>query len=113
MVAKFPQASPTGQEQTGERPAVVVGVPDFIEQPRFPGLILVPFTSKIQHYTNRSRVLYPLYLAGTGGLTKDSIALLDQVRFLDASRLTGYLGHLTDTEYEPVKAGLHKMFGCS
>ena len=113
MTARFPESKPAGREQAGDRPAIVVGVPDFIEAPRYPGLILVPLTSQVQHYLGRSSVLYPRFPTRVGGLTRDSVALTDQVRFLDHRRLTGYLGHLTREEYAPVQRALALMHGAS
>lgn len=54
----------------------------------------------------------PLYLslpAGAGGLREDSTVLLDQFGFVDASRVVGFVGTLTDAEYLPIQEGLRRM----
>lgn len=43
---QFPAQRPPGHEQIGTRPAVVVGIPDRVGAPRFPSLMVVPFTEK-------------------------------------------------------------------
>lgn len=102
----FPMAQPTGREQTHLRPAVVVGAPDFLQSPAYPGLVVVPFTSRLERLASYARGMYPHYARGMGGLTRDSAALVDQVRFVDAVRIQGNLGRLTEQEYEPIRLAL-------
>ncbi|MCE7870963.1 hypothetical protein DYH09_11380 [bacterium CPR1] len=40
---------------------------------------------------------------------QQSMALLDQIRSLDASRVAGYLGSLEPAEYEPIQRGLLRL----
>ena len=85
------ELSPTrGSEQAGSRPAIIVSR-DAIN--RFsPVVIVVPITG-LEHKTR----IYPSQVvvrAGTGGLTKDSIALCEQVRAISKERLARHLGHL-------------------
>lgn len=49
--------------------------------------------------------------AGAGGLPRPSIALLDQVRSIDAGRVSSYLGSLTGEEFRSIHAGLKQIFG--
>ncbi|WP_229756051.1 type II toxin-antitoxin system PemK/MazF family toxin, partial [Deinococcus soli (ex Cha et al. 2016)] len=71
---------------------------------------LVPFTSQVEKFRDLSEALYSMYASGSGGLTRDSIALIDQVRYVDQARITGRLGRFTETEYEPVRRAIKVMF---
>jgi mRNA-degrading endonuclease toxin of MazEF toxin-antitoxin module len=44
-------------------------------------------------------------------LPRPSIALLDQVRSIDARRVSGHLGSLTGKKFQPIKEGLKPIFG--
>lgn len=110
LKVQFPAQGPPGHEQTGTRPAVVVGVPDRAGTPRFPALVVVPFTSQVGGYATASPVLYPVLRAGQGGLTVESVALVDNVRALGVSRLLGRLGTLSTDEYAPIRAALAAVF---
>ncbi|HKI31615.1 MAG TPA: type II toxin-antitoxin system PemK/MazF family toxin [Gemmataceae bacterium] len=82
--------SPTrGSEQSGVRPVLVVQTDR--ANPHSPHTIIVPFTTKIRQKVLPSHVLVP---AGEGGLTQDSVALCEQIRVIDNSRLLARLGDL-------------------
>ncbi len=106
---QFPAQRPPGHEQVGTRPAVVVGIPEQVGSPRYPGLIMVPFTTSASDYAANSPALYPQFLAGQGGLPLDSVALCDHVRSLGVSRILARLGSLSPEEYAPVEAALQGM----
>ena len=79
-----------GSEQGGERPVVVMSR-DAINQSS-PVVIVVPVTN----LTNKKRI-YPSQVvlkAGEGGLKMDSVALGEQVRAINVTRLSTHLGHL-------------------
>ncbi len=78
-----------GTEQSGVRPALVVQSDR--ANPHSPHTIIVPFTTRIRQRLLPSHVSVP---AGEGGLTQDSVALCEQVRVVDGSRLLDYLGSL-------------------
>ncbi len=112
--ARFPGHNPRGREQEGYRPAVVVAIPEHVGTPRFAVLLLAPMTSdKGLDWPDDAPALYPRYPAGTAGLHSPSICLLDQVRALDAERIGGYRGSLSDEEYRPIREGLQRMMGIS
>ena len=112
FVADFPEHDPSGHEQEGPRPAILVGLPTRAERPRFPVLMLAPVTTfRAQSWVMVAPELYPVLRAGAGGLRVDSVALLDQTRALDASRVSRYLGQLTPEEYTPVQGAMRLIFG--
>lgn len=111
FVVHFPEHDPSGHEQEGLRPAVLVGLPTNAGRPRFPVLLLAPVTTfREQTWVRVSPDLYPVLGAGAGGLRVESVALLDQTRALDASRVSRYLGTLTPEEYAPVYAAVRRIF---
>lgn len=110
FVTEFPEHDPSGREQQGLRPAVVVGLPTNAGPPRFPVLLLAPVaTYRAQDWVTAAPDLYPVLSAGTGGLTAASVVLIDQTRALDASRVRRFLGTLTSDQYAPIHAGLKSI----
>jgi len=108
--ALFPEHVPGGREQQGLRPAVVVGIPERLGEPRFEVLVVVPMTTdRSQAWSKRSPALYPRFARGTAKLRSPSICLLDQVRAIGAERVRGYRGTLTADQYHPIHAGLREM----
>ncbi|WP_211252406.1 type II toxin-antitoxin system PemK/MazF family toxin [Deinococcus marmoris] len=111
FVADFPEHDPSGHEQEGPRPAVLVGLPTNAGRPRFPVLMLAPVTTFRGHaWVTAAPGLYPVLPAGAGGLRVPSVVLIDQTRALDASRVSRYLGLLTPEEYAPVQAAVRLIF---
>jgi len=111
VFALFPAHRPGGHEQEGMRPAVVVGLPDRLGEPRFGVLIVAPMTTdRGQEWAGRSPSLYPRLPEGTANLRSPSICLLDQVRTLDASRVRRYRGSLNRDQYQPIRDGLRRIF---
>lgn len=110
ITARFPEQKPQGREQEGYRPAIVVGVPNFIGQLRFQVIIVVPMTTyKNQSWVDNSPDLYPVFPSGIANLKSPSIALLDQIRAIDAQRIINYRGSLTSEQYKPIASGLKQM----
>ena len=111
VFALFPSHWPGGHEQEGMRPAVVVGLPERLGEPRFGVLIVVPMsTDRGQEWAGRSPTLYPRFREGTANLKSPSICLLDQVRALDAGRVRRYRGSLNKNQYQPIRDGLRRIF---
>lgn len=110
IIVRLPAHRPTGHEQEGHRPAVVVGPLDRLEPPRFPLLVAVPLTTyRQQPWVQAAPGLYPVLETGSGGLPQASVALLDQIRSLDQTRVLRWLGRLTDAEFTPIREGLRGM----
>lgn len=104
----FPVHQPPGHEQEGSRPAVIVGVAT--GPTRFPVVVVVPLTTQAREWTDHNPTLYPQLDAGSGGLIRPSVALLDQVRAVDAGRLATCLGTLSRAAYAPIHRGLSMLF---
>ena len=111
VFALFPAHRPGGHEQEGMRPAVVVGLPERLGDPRFGVLIVAPMTTdRGQEWAERSPTLYPRFPEGTANLKSPSICLLDQVRALDAGRVRRYRGSLNRGQYRLLRDRLRCIF---
>ncbi|MFM7602166.1 MAG: type II toxin-antitoxin system PemK/MazF family toxin [Pseudanabaena sp.] len=110
VTAKFPSQNPSGREQEGYRPAIVVGIPSRLGKLRFPLVFVVPMTTdRGQDWAANSPDLYVRFSVGIAGLKSPSIALLDQVRAIDISRIVAYRGRLTPQQYEAIAESLQKI----
>jgi mRNA interferase MazF len=79
-----------GSEQAGQRPVVVMSRDSINEHSSV--IVAVPVTDKANKKT-----IYPSHTVlreGEGGLTKDSVALGEQVRAISSTRLLRYMGRL-------------------
>jgi mRNA interferase MazF len=91
-----------GSEPAAQRPVIVVSR-DALNQ-NSPVVIVVPVTDA----AHKKRV-YPSHVvlkSGDGGLTKESVALGEQVRAIGTSRLMRHMGHLTPTSVAAIGAAL-------
>ena len=110
VTAKFPSQNPSGREQEGYRPAIVVGIPSRLGKLRFPLVFVVPMTTdRGQEWADINPNLYVRFSAGIAGLKSPSIALLDQVRAIDVSRIVAYRGSLTPQQYAAIAESLQKI----
>ncbi|MBM3236548.1 type II toxin-antitoxin system PemK/MazF family toxin [Candidatus Poribacteria bacterium] len=110
MTVDIPSYS-RGREQTGIRPAIVVGLPTFLGKPRYPILVIVPMTTTTGPWRSQYPDFYPPLQVGDGGLTKPCVALLDQVRSISISRIGRYIGSLNPQQFAPISTGLKQIFG--
>lgn len=114
VTVRFPMQIPQGHEQEGYRPAIIVGLPTVLGTLRFPLIITVPLTTdKRQAWALASPNLYIRLPAKVAGLSSSSIALLDQIRAVDAKRIVNYRGSLTPDQYRPILEGLQRMMVAS
>lgn len=110
IIASFPRQLPSGREQQGYRPAIVVGLPSRIGTPRFPMILAIPLTTyREQVWAIASPKLYPVLDKGVANLPSASIALLDQLRALDRARIERYLGSLPITSYRTLRSELLRL----
>jgi mRNA interferase MazF len=102
-----PQGQP-GREQFGPRPAIVIQG----REGRYANLatvVLVPLTSKMK----------ALGFAGTfridpsaeNGLDVPSVALVHQIRAIDANRVQGTIGHLSDDNLLMLETEIRSLLG--
>ena len=95
-----------GSEQGGIRPVLILQ--NNVGNRHSPTVIAAAITSK-QDKTN-----LPTHIgikAGTGGLTRDSVVLLEQVRTLDKRRLREHMGHLDENQMAQVDDAIAVSFG--
>lgn len=95
-----------GHEQKGVRPCVVVSAPEVIAEQRYPLVCIVPLTG-----TPGEGALYPRLEPGASGLMKPSFALIDQLRSVDKSRVTRFLGRISVEELKNIDEGLRLYLG--
>jgi mRNA interferase MazF len=96
-----------GSEQAGVRPVVIVSR-DSLNAHR-PVVVVVPFTSR-----DRRALLHPGWVPVRGtdaGLGHDSLALCEQVRGVDKSRLRRYRGHVSEWAMRDIDEGLQIVLG--
>jgi len=90
-----------GVEQAGTRPVLIVQNDE--ANALIPTVTVVPLTSNLR----ASRFLFTVLIpTSESGLSKDSVALVFQIRTLDKSRLTHKAGHLSDGRMEDVDRAL-------
>lgn len=111
LTVEFPKRSPGGREQEGLRPAIVVGLPEVLGPLRFPMVFVVPFTSSIGSWASRNPAAYPIFDAGEGGLSRPSVALIDQVCAVDRERIRIHRGSLAPERLAVVLEALAKTAG--
>jgi mRNA interferase MazF len=95
-----------GTEQRGIRPVVVLQIDR--ANAVSPHTIIVPFTTKIQRALLPSHTFVP---AGTGSLSRDSVALCEQIRVIDKRRIIKVLGHLDVSYLEDISRALRAILG--
>jgi mRNA interferase MazF len=94
----------SGSEQQGHRPVIIVSHDAFNQSQNWRSIIVVPLsTSQAQAKRGLTAVFFQ---QGTANLSQDSIALCHQVTTLDRTKLTTYIGSLSDNEIKEVEEGL-------
>jgi len=86
----YANLNPTiGSEQGDMRPVLVVQ--NNAGNTHSPTVVVVPITRNLNKKALPTHVVLPQ----TSGLEHDSLALVEQIRTIDRSRITGYIGHIT------------------
>jgi len=93
-----------GSEQGGVRPALVIQ--NDIGNKYSPTLIVAAITSK-----DKPRLPTHISLVGLQALERNSVALLEQIRTIDKSRLTEYIGSVDAETMKAVDAALAVSVG--
>lgn len=103
----FADLSPVvGSEQGGFRPVLVIQ--NDIGNRFSPTVIVAAITAQIQKAKLPTHVEVQ---AREGGLERDSVILLEQIRTIDKQRLTDKITHLDDEMMKRVKDGLQISLG--
>lgn len=89
-----------GTEQKGIRPAIVVQSDR--ANKNSPHTIVIPLTSKIRKTILPSHTL----IKKSEGLIQDSIALAEQIRTIDKSRIVDIVGKLSDSTMRKVNEAI-------
>ena len=95
-----------GSEQGGLRPVLIVQ--NDVGNRYSPTVIAAAITSRI----SKTKLPTHIDLSGfEGGLSKDSVVLLEQIRTIDKKRLKEKMGHLDDGTMQYVNNALEVSFG--
>lgn len=100
-----PPVGPSGHEQFGYRPAIVVQ--DNIKFRSLPTVIIVPLTAN----PSASRFLGTFFIKKTpiNGLTEDSIAMVFQIRAIDKTRIKATVGRSSPAELQELTKKLKEL----
>jgi mRNA interferase MazF len=98
--------SPSGPEQAGIRPAVIVQ--DDVLNGSLPTMVVVPLTTKPRRLDLPSTILL---FAGEAGLPRDSVALCHQIQVRGKVRLLAKLGELEPARFQEVQEGVLSALG--
>jgi len=90
-----------GSEQSGRRPVLVIQRTAL--SAAVPTVVIIPFTTTLRRRGEPSSAFVP---AGEGGLRQDSVALCNQIRVLDKSRLLQRWGSLPSTRLSRIEDAL-------
>ena len=95
-----------GSEQAGSRPVVIIQ--NDIGNKHSPTVIIAAITSRI---STKVKLPVHVYLPDDCGLNQSSIALLEQIRTIDKSRLDEYIGRLDELTMKHIDEALEISFG--
>ena len=98
--------APSGPEQAGIRPAIVLQDDDLNQD--LETSIVIPLTSKTKRLSIPTTVYFP---AGEAGLTQNSVALCHQVQVRGKARFLSLLGSLNPIRLAEVQTALLDAFG--
>ena len=93
-------------EQAGRRPCVVVSSEASVMNARYDILVIVPLTS-----TRLNGRLYPVIKKGDVALKNDSVALVDQLRSIDKSRVSKVGDPLSTSAMGDIDAAIKHLLG--
>ena len=101
----YASLNPTiGSEQKGERPVVVLQ--NNLANKHSPTVIIAPITTVIK----KSYLPTHIIIYKNNFLKKDSTILIEQIRVIDKSRITVYLGKLTEYQIQKIDKALINAF---
>jgi mRNA interferase MazF len=102
----FANLNPTiGSEQGDVRPVLVVQ--NNAGNTHSPTVVVVPITSNLYKKALPTHVELPQ----SSGLESDSLALVEQIRTIDRTRMTGYIGHINNKVQSEIDTALSVCVG--
>lgn len=93
-----------GSEQNGKRPVVVIQ--NDIANKHSPTVIVAPITTIIK----KTYLPTHIVISKNNFLKKDSTILIEQIRVIDKSRITSFLGKLNKEEIKKIEKSIIKLF---
>ena len=94
----------SGSEQAGRRPVIVISNDGFNQAPEWRSVIVVPVSTSVSQARRGPTVVE--IAAGSGGLSRTSVAVCHQVTTLDRSKLSTRIGALASDVLWQVELGL-------
>lgn len=101
VLVEFPEHHPSGHEQEGRRPAVILSIP---QATRFPVVMVLPMTTADGAWVKRGKDAYLQLAKGQGGIKEPSVLLLDQLRAIGPERVLRIWGDLPAESFDRIKA---------
>jgi mRNA-degrading endonuclease toxin of MazEF toxin-antitoxin module len=102
-----PPAGPSGREQFGTRPAIVLQVKAFTAN--LSTVVIVPLTSRLS--ASRFAGSFTVSPTEANGLSLESVVLTHQVRAIDQGRIEKVIGRLADNQMARLEAELRALLG--
>jgi mRNA interferase MazF len=99
---------PSGSEQKGLRPAVLVSHNLFNQTVQWKSLLVVPVSTSVKQFQHNTTVVL---LPRSTGLSQDSYALCHQVTVLDRSKIRDYITTLTPSLLQDVEEAMMFALG--
>lgn len=97
-----------GSEQNGTRPVIIVQ--NDMGNKYSPTVLVAPITSKVKF---KPQLPTHVFIKASEHIKHNSIALLEQIRVLDKSRLISYIDSLTEEQIKKLDIGIIKSFNIS
>ena len=94
-----------GSEQGNTRPVLVVQ--NNLGNMHSPTVVVVPITQSL----NKKPLPTHVVIQKSSGLNNDSMALVEQIRTIDRSRLAGYIGHIDSKVQADIDTALSVCIG--
>ena len=107
LVQLPPPAGPSGREQFGTRPAIVVQ--DESNFATLSTVLVVPLTSRLS--AARFPGSFTLSPTNTNGLDAESVVLTHQLRAIDRRRIQRVIGRLTDGHMGMLESEMRRLLG--
>jgi mRNA interferase MazF len=107
VLVELPQASTSGHEQEGPRPALIVH--DDATSSQLSVIMIVPMTSNLRARNFSHTIL--IEPSKQNGLDKTSVLLVFQLRAIDKVRIRRTLGTIESSIMEQVSVEMKKLLG--